>query len=67
MKTMTTIVTAQITYVTEVPDKQADEFVLMDREDSTRREMEKEFKKKLNSESVVITDVQDFVSDIKNN
>lgn len=61
MKEMTTIVTAEITYITKVPDEQADEFVVQDRKDSTRREMEKAFKEKLNADGVVVTNVQDFV------
>lgn len=61
MKEMTTIVTAEIAYITQVPDEQADEFVVQDREDSTRREMEKAFKEKLNADGVVVTNVQDFV------
>ena len=65
MKEMTTIVTAEITYITQVPDEQADEFVVQDREDSTRREMEKEFRKKLNADCVVVTNVQDVVKNLE--
>ena len=65
MKEVTTIVTLEITSVVEYPDDKTEKVIEIDRLDAFKQHLGESIKHELNVDDVVVTNIQDFVMDVK--
>lgn len=65
MKEITTIVTLEITSVGKYPDDKADKVIEADKMDAFKKHLAETIKHDMKVDDVVVTNIQDFVMDVK--